>query len=60
VGGTESAEVRQVGMRITERLADGRISWIEGSHLFPFERPHETADEVLRWLKLLDKLEIPS
>jgi len=52
VGGTQSAEVRQVGMVATERIAEGRISWIEGSHLYPFERPDETSAEVLRWLSL--------
>ncbi|MCR5882819.1 alpha/beta hydrolase [Rhizobacter sp. J219] len=53
VGGTQSTEVRQVGMHATERLAHGRVSWIEGSHLFPFERPEDTSAEVLRWLKVL-------
>jgi len=52
VGGTQSTEVKQVGMVATERIAEGRISWIEGSHLYPFERPDETAAEVLRWLSL--------
>lgn len=50
VGGTRSAEVRQVGLRATEQLTGGRISWIEGSHLYPFERPAETVAHVLRWL----------
>ena len=50
IGGTESVEVRQLGMRNTQRLTHGRVSWIKGSHLFPFEKPTETADEVLRWL----------
>jgi pimeloyl-ACP methyl ester carboxylesterase len=50
VGGTDSFEVRQLGMRTTERLTHGRLSWIEGSHLFPLERPVETAAEVLKWL----------
>ncbi len=48
VRGTESAEVRQVGMHATERLAKGRIETIAGSHLFPFERPAETASTVLK------------
>lgn len=55
VGGTRSVEVRHIGMAATERLAAGRVSWIEGSHLFPLERPQETAAEVLRWLKVLAK-----
>ncbi len=53
VGGTQSAEVKQVGMHATQRLAQGRVSWIEGTHLFPFERPDETSAEVLRWLEVL-------
>lgn len=51
IGGTESAEVRQVGLRTTTRLAQGRVSWIEGGHLFPMERPQETAAAVLSRLR---------
>jgi pimeloyl-ACP methyl ester carboxylesterase len=51
VRGTESQEMRQVGLRATERLAQGRVSAIEGSHLFPFERPAETAAEVLKLIE---------
>ena len=43
IGGTRSREVRQVGMAATRAAARSRIAWIEGSHLFPMERPHETA-----------------
>jgi hypothetical protein len=53
VQGSESAEVRQVGMRATTRLAQGRVSMMPGSHLFPFERPVETAKEVLRWIEAM-------
>ncbi|MEP7299447.1 MAG: alpha/beta hydrolase [Burkholderiales bacterium] len=53
VRGTESTEVRQVGMAATTRLAHGRVSTITGSHLFPFEQPIETAAEVLRWISVL-------
>ncbi|MEO6410543.1 MAG: alpha/beta hydrolase [Burkholderiaceae bacterium] len=48
VHGRESEEVRQVGVRATERLARGRVVTLEGGHLFPFERPAETAAQVLR------------
>jgi hypothetical protein len=27
---------------------------MEGSHLFPFERPEETVREVLDWMQRLD------
>lgn len=58
IGGRQSTEVRQVGMAATERVAQGRVSWVEGSHLFPFERPMETAAEVIKWLKAL--AEVPA
>jgi pimeloyl-ACP methyl ester carboxylesterase len=51
VRGSQSDEIRLVGMRATQRLAQGRISCIEGSHLFPLERPAQTAAEVLRWIE---------
>lgn len=56
IGGTQSTEVPQVGMSTTERLTEGRVSWIEGTHLFPFEKPRETAAEVLKWLEELARV----
>lgn len=56
IGGMRSAEVRQVGMRATERLTAGRVRWIEGSHLFPMERPQETAQAVLAALREMPPL----
>ena len=52
VGGTRSLEVRRVGLRTTERLTHGRVSWVEGSHLFPFEQPAASAAQVLHWLRV--------
>jgi pimeloyl-ACP methyl ester carboxylesterase len=52
VGGRQSAENRQVGLRATERLTQGRMSWLDGSHLFPFEQPAATAAQVLNWLEV--------
>ncbi len=54
IGGTESSELKQVGLRATRRIAAGRMTWISGTHLFPFERPQETAAAVLDWLQRLD------
>lgn len=56
VAGTRSREVRQVGLAATHRITQGRISWLEGSHLFPFERPDETVREVLAWMERLEIL----
>ncbi len=55
IGGMQSAEVRQAGMRATQRLTAGRVSWIEGSHLFPMERPDETAAAVLEALAGMER-----
>ncbi|HWI10435.1 MAG TPA: alpha/beta hydrolase [Burkholderiaceae bacterium] len=51
VRGSASEEVRQFGLRATERLVRGRIRTIEGSHLFPLERPAQTAAEVLQLIE---------
>jgi len=47
VGGTESSENRQVGLELTRTLAGDRMTMIEGSHLFPMEKPDQTARAVL-------------
>lgn len=54
IGGRRSAEIRQCGMAGTRLLTQGRISWMSGSHLFPFEQPDETAREVLAWIDRLE------
>ena len=46
IGGTDSAEMRQVGMVLTNRVAKGRVTMLDGSHLFPMERPVETAAAI--------------
>lgn len=46
VGGTRSRELRQVGLRATRAAVGGQLGWIEGSHLFPMERPAETVAAV--------------
>ena len=60
VRGTESVEVRQVGMVATTRLAQGRVTSLPGGHLFPFERPIETAAEVLRLIPTLLPTQLPT
>ena len=46
IGGRQSAEMKQVGMAMTEKLAAGRISMLGGSHLFPMEKPLATAAAI--------------
>ncbi|MES2979699.1 MAG: alpha/beta hydrolase [Pseudomonadota bacterium] len=43
IGGRNSREMKQVGMSLTERVTKGRIMMLDGSHLFPMERPAATA-----------------
>ena len=57
IGGTRSLEMQQVGMAMTNRLVDtrhpGRKTLVEGSHLFPMERPLETAAAIESTLRAL-------
>ncbi len=46
IGGTHSAEMKQVGIAMTERICRGRMTMIEGSHLFPMEKPLATAAAI--------------
>jgi len=46
IGGTQSAEIRQVGMALTQRVTHGRIMMLDGSHLFPMEQPLVTAATI--------------
>ena len=46
IGGTESEEMRRVGMSLTTRVVKGNITMMEGSHLFPMEKPIETAAAI--------------
>lgn len=50
VGGTRSAEQRQLGVGLVRRLAGPRWREIDGTHLFPMEKPRETAAAVLALL----------
>ena len=49
VGGTDSEEMRQVGMSMTRKVVGPRperLRMVEGSHLFPMEQPLLTAQLV--------------
>ena len=46
IGATHSLEMRQVGMAMTERVTHGRVSMVDGSHLFPMEKPEVAAAAV--------------
>ncbi|WP_421955921.1 alpha/beta hydrolase [Polaromonas sp.] len=46
IGGRQSVEMKQVGMAMTEKVTKGRIMMLDGSHLFPMEKPAATAAAV--------------
>jgi hypothetical protein len=47
IAGTRSNEGRQAGLAATLAIVRERMQWVEGSHLFPMEKPAETAAAVL-------------
>ncbi|MDT8991072.1 alpha/beta hydrolase [Curvibacter sp. APW13] len=46
IGGSHSVERRQVGMDFVEHITKGRTMMLDGSHLFPMEKPLATAAAV--------------
>jgi len=46
IGGRQSVEMKQVGMAMTEKVTKGRIMMLDGSHLFPMEKPLMTAAAI--------------
>jgi len=43
IAGTDSEELRQAGMAATRKLVGNKLSMIEGTHLYPMEKPALTA-----------------
>ena len=46
IGGRDSTEMKQVGMALTEKITKGRTMMLDGSHLFPMEKPLATAAAI--------------
>lgn len=46
IGATRSEEMKRVGMEMTLSLVKGRVMMLEGTHLFPMERPLATAAAI--------------
>lgn len=53
IGGENSLEIQQVGMRMTNQVATGHRQTLPGSHLFPMERPQDTAAAIAAALQSL-------
>ena len=59
VGGAQSAEMKQFGMGLTNKICKGRLMLLDGGHLFPMERPQATAAAVEAALLNLQSLNVP-
>ena len=46
IGGCDSWELKKIGLTPTAKLTKGRIMMLDGSHLFPMERPLATAAAI--------------
>lgn len=46
IGGRQSVEMKQVGMALTQKITQGRVMMLDGSHLFPMEKPLATAAAI--------------
>lgn len=55
IGGRQSREMKQAGLAMTEKVTGGRIMMLDGTHLFPMEKPMTAAAAVEASLRnLLD------
>ena len=59
IAGTDSAELRQAGLAGTRRLVGANFVTIEGTHLYPMEKPELTAqltrEMIMRLLAQADE-----
>ncbi|HET8744987.1 MAG TPA: alpha/beta hydrolase [Ramlibacter sp.] len=53
IGGLQSVEIGQVGLAMTQRVTAGRLTMMDGSHLFPMEKPVATAAAIEAALRAL-------
>jgi surfactin synthase thioesterase subunit len=44
--GLQSQEVQRVGIALMAKVTQGRVTMLDGSHLFPMERPAATAAAI--------------
>lgn len=54
IGGRDSEEMKQVGTAMTVQVTRGRMMMLDGSHLFPMEKPAATAAAIEAALKGFD------
>lgn len=56
IGGRQSLEMKQVGMAMTDQVTRGRTMMLDGSHLFPMEKPVATGAAIEAALRGFDFL----
>ena len=54
IGGLQSQEIQQVGLGLTMKITQGRMTMMDGSHLFPMEKPVATAAAIEAALRGFD------
>ena len=54
IGGLQSDENRQVGLAMTQQVTRGRVAMLDGSHLYPMEKPLATAAAIEASLRSLE------
>jgi pimeloyl-ACP methyl ester carboxylesterase len=54
IGARGSEEMKQLGMAMTEQVTKGRMMMLDGSHLFPMEKPVATAAAIEAALRGFD------
>lgn len=54
IAGTQSEELRHANAAGSKALAKDLFRWFEGTHLYPFERPDDTASLVLELMGEID------
>ncbi len=54
IGGRQSEEMKQVGMQMTQQVTRGRIMMLDGTHLFPMEKPVAAAAAIEAALRGFD------
>jgi pimeloyl-ACP methyl ester carboxylesterase len=57
IGGMASQEMAQVGLEMTREVTGGRMSFLDGGHLFPMEQPLATAAAIEASLRNMQSLE---
>jgi pimeloyl-ACP methyl ester carboxylesterase len=55
IAGSDSAELRQAGLDATRRLVGSNFVTIQGSHLYPMEKPQQTAQLVREMIARLQR-----